>query len=500
MLSLSTQTKLAELIEAIADHERVVRDKQEVLLSEPAFSPYRIFGALDKHRTGYLVPLDIVDFLKEFGLFATVQEAEQFVESFGDKSKAKLCSEDFVKLVLPRNPSTRSIMLKREGDLSRPLSKEVMFGVAKIVQAEIDGLNRLRKYRDALSISHDYSTSDAFSIIDKYNSGYITSPGLNSFLAQNAVHTKPGTSSLFIERLDKDMDNRLSFFEFSSGLMGQGSAKYPYSEKKTSLYNSEYKSRFESPERQNTFGSSELEYSSSYKGSPYRSKGAYEEASTGYVSPFKLSYTDYKKSMGVEKKLDYSSSPSKSKKAASELAFAMEEQINSHKRFNKLKEELAEQTDFNLTDGFRLLDTNGKGFVTLPEFCGGLKDLDVNVSGNAPSLLFRHMDRDADARLRFSDFCSAFAPRDKRARAVLEARQPYYMHHLVEKDVYFSAKTRDMLKQAFEALFEREQALEIVRQRLKKNVSFNVYDGFNAIDLGKKGQITSEMVIVEYNI
>jgi Ca2+-binding EF-hand superfamily protein len=465
MLSLGTQTKLAEFIAVIADHERVVRNRQEKLLEELSFSPYCVFGALDKYRVGYLVPLDLMNFLKEFGYSTTLHETEQLIESFG--SKGRLYNEDLIKLILPRDPSTRSIMLKRESDTGRALAKSILITIASIIQAEIDGISIFKKHRDILTWSYDYNITDVFHAIDKYSTGYVTSSNLAAFLILSGV--KVNEANLFIERLDEDMDGRLSFSEFSNGLMSR--SKHSYSEKATSPI-TEHNSFYESPQR------SAEKYSSAYK-----------------LSPFKLSYNDYqKKGVYVEKKLEYELSPPKNKKIASELAFAMEEQISCHKRFNLIKEELVNQEDFNLTDGFRLLDTNGKGFVTLPEFREGLKDIGVNVSGNGPTLLFKRMDHDSDARVRFSDFCSTFASKDKKARVILEARQPYYMHHLVEKDVYFSANTRDIFKQAFEALLLQEQSLEIVKQRLRKSMSFNVYEGFNAIDPSKKGQIAPEMV------
>jgi len=475
-MSFSTQTKLAEFIAVVIDHERVVRNRQERLLEELNFSPHRVFSALDKYRVGYLTALDIMNFIKEFGYSTALHETEQFIESFGNKGK--LYNEDLIKLILPRDPSTRSIMLKRDSDLNKLLTKSTLASIANIIQAEIDGISIFQKHRDILTCFYDYNITDAFHAIDKYNTGYITPSNLVAFLIQSAV--KANDHNLFIERFDEDMDGRLSFSEFSKGLISR--SKYSYSDKATSPV-SGHKSFYESPK---------------YKGNAESYSLGYKDY--GYVSPFKSSYNYYqKKDVHVEKKLDYELSPPKNKKIASELAFAMEEQINCHKKFNLIKEELVSQKDFNLTDGFRLLDTNGKGFVTLSEFCEGLKDVGVNVSGNGPNLLFRRMDRDSDARVRFSDFCSTFAPKDKKARMILESRQPYYMYHLVEKDVYFSAKTRDLYKQAFEALLLQEQSLEIVRQRLRKSMTFNVYEGFNAIDPTKKGQIAPEMVRVKYN-
>ena len=228
-----------------------------------------------------------------------------------------------------------------------------------------------------------------------------------------------------------------------------------------------------------------------------------------YISPYKRNernlYEEYspskvigesKKIIETEKKLEFNKniSPSKQNKICSELAFAMEELIRSDRKSESAKVELASRTDFNLTDGFRLVDSNGKGFVTLGEFTNGLKELGINTSGKSVTLLFKRMDQDRDSRVRFSDFCVVFTSREKKQKSTLELRQPFYMHHLVDNDVYFSVKTRDVFKHTIEILMEQEQSIEIVRQRLKKSMTFNPYDGFNAMDPTGKGQVDERLL------
>jgi len=274
-----------------------------------------------------------------------------------------------------------------------------------------------------------------------------------------------------------------------SRLLSEYSPRYSY----TSRYVSPTREVYKSPVRE--------VYKSPVKEtyiSPYKSMSTYA------TSPYKTFYPTYtaKASEYVpSKKLEYTSalSPRKQKYVAEELAGALEEQIAFERRYEHAKEELVLQTDFNLMDGFRLFDYLGKGFVTLTEFYDGLKELGVAASYDDISLLFKRYDKDSDGRVRYSDFCSLVTPKRPEYEKILTTRPPYYLHHLMPKDVYFSAQTRLLFRDVVEIAMDHEKALENIRQRLKRSALFNTYDAFNALDVQGKGKVTLSGVTFAIN-
>ncbi len=520
MLSSVTQSRLAALIGAVAENERQIEVRRQLLAEQPLFAPYAAFKRVDRLHTGYLTPYDIKDFLRENGFVVTSEEASQLVELFTGKGPLRLDYEGFLTIVLPSDSLLRARAAQREAYPDIP-PQSVEYALARVFQAEIDGINRLTTYWSDLISRYDYNVFDAFRIVDRERSGYVSPTNLYLFLKYADYPSKVDDSDLFIRRLDTDKDGQLSYSEFVDGLVpdfakklerkpAATSAAYyeSYSEKKPSYYRrvespaprTEYKPRYAG-----RLGSAERSYSKRYE-SPARSDIAYSPSYTKPVYSSPYSKSAYQSTLAgstyVPKKAEYVSSaissPSKKRQAAASLAVALEEQIAQERRFERARQELVLQTDFNLMDGFRLFDYIGKGFVTLTEFCDGLRDLGIVASFSDISLLFKRYDRDSDGRLRYSDFCTLMTPKLPEYEKMLVSRAPYHLHHLPPKETYFTAKTRVLLREALETALNHEHQLENIRQRLSGSISFNAYDAFDSLDIQGKGQISLSSVYTAY--
>ena len=88
------------------------------------------------------------------------------------------------------------------------------------------------------------------------------------------------------------------------------------------------------------------------------------------------------------------------------------------------KIELAARPDFNLSDAFRMLDIEGKGWVTSSEIRSGLEQLGLFADRQDVFLFVRRYDSDNDGRVRYSDFCDAFSPKDVYYSDLLAQRRP----------------------------------------------------------------------------
>ena len=69
MISFSTKSKLANLIQTISEGERKLEAVRQVLSEQHLFEPYSAFRRIDRDRKGYLNLHDIKLFLRENKLF-----------------------------------------------------------------------------------------------------------------------------------------------------------------------------------------------------------------------------------------------------------------------------------------------------------------------------------------------------------------------------------------------------------------------------------------------
>ncbi len=440
----------------------------------------------------------------------TTEEASNLVELFAGKNRLRLYYEEFLELVLPSDSLLRSRASQRDSYPCDPLTQSAEYALARVIQAEIDGLTRLSSCWSNLTSRYDYNVFDAFRAIDRERDGYITPENLSRFLKYADYPWKLNDAELFISRLDSDRDGRLSYSEFVDGLvpdfatrLGRRSTAtyYPYSEKKPSYYRrpespaprTEYKSRY--------YG--RLSSAERYSPASYESPAKREEP---IADPYKTYYSPYSKSFYepstapisasayIPKKLEYVSaiSPSKKRQAATELVSALEEQLTFEKKHERAKEALALETEFNLMDGFKLFDETAKGYVTLTEFCDGLHDLDISAPYSDISLLFNRYNKYEDGKLRYSDFCLMMTPKRAEYEKMLISRPPYLLQP--PSVSYFIAKIRTMFREVLETALQREQRLEDIRRRLRRSLHFNAYDAFDSLDVMGKGQVSISAV------
>lgn len=59
-----------------------------------------------------------------------------------------------------------------------------------------------------------------------------------------------------------------------------------------------------------------------------------------------------------------------------------------------------------------MVDANNNGFVTASEIVDSLASFGVYVSRDDVYLFVKRYDKNSDAKLRFSEFCEAFNPKD----------------------------------------------------------------------------------------
>lgn len=88
------------------------------------------------------------------------------------------------------------------------------------------------------------------------------------------------------------------------------------------------------------------------------------------------------------------------------LVQALKEQVQIDREIEEARKELALKTDFNLLDGFRMMDHEGKSYISQMDLQNVLEtNLSLFVNKDEVFLFFNRYDKDQDGCIRYSDFC-----------------------------------------------------------------------------------------------
>ena len=92
------------------------------------------------------------------------------------------------------------------------------------------------------------------------------------------------------------------------------------------------------------------------------------------------------------------------------------------KEIEEAKQKLAEQGDFNLMDGFDMMDERSLGWIAAPHILTFLFDGGIYAHKDDVYSFTQRYDCDNDSKLLFPDFCVALTPKDE-----------YYAHQLANR-------------------------------------------------------------------
>ena len=362
----------------------------------------------------------------------------------------RLAYTDFLQIILPlTDPDLRYQAAKKE--IIKHFEKlEISFEIAlkKLIENEIAFHRECEKQKNILELDSNYSLSTGFNLITQSKSSFLDIDLLNEFLTMQKVYHTDEHLLAFIRRFDMDSDGKLSYKEYIRALMQTTPSHSSPSKYKAPL------TETKSPPKAGTLSKS------------------------FYTSPVK---SDYQFKLGI--------SPSKS--TNEKLMNAFKEQIELEKDLEFYKEKLALRTDFNLFDGFRLIDVDRKGWLSKYDLQNTLKTLHIYSSVDEIFLFFKRYDTDNDGKFKLIDFIDALSPKQKEYSTLLKGRSSIKTFSL---DSSFTSETMVALKMTLEQLIKCEVGSERLRQRLSLNPSFDVYDAFKVCDVNKDGYLTKESI------
>jgi Ca2+-binding EF-hand superfamily protein len=176
-----------------------------------------------------------------------------------------------------------------------------------------------------------------------------------------------------------------------------------------------------------------------------------------------------------------------------ELVRALREHITLEREIENAKIQLAQRPDFNLFDAFRIFDIDSRGWISIGDLKYGLNEIGIFASHDEIELYFKRYDKNADSRIKFSEFCDSFTPLDNYYATILNRRTSNTDRgRQYARDDCFVTDTKLEFRNLWRTHFKIEVAAESLRQRLSKRAGFNLYEAFISCDLNDDGMISKD--------
>ena len=215
MLSLATESKLAEIFLRVSHSERQVEESRYYLSNNYDFDPYSAFKFMDRLCIGSISSTEVQFLLDKHHIFCSGDEAYLVIRQYDSNADGRLSIEEFFQLVLPStNPGLKNLALSRRG----VFTEEVEYLLVRLLQAEVVFHRNLETAKKDLHLKLDFSISEAFRAIDIRNASFIDRESLTNFLRRHRNVSDEDVDAIF-RRVDNDADEIINYQEFVDSVL-----------------------------------------------------------------------------------------------------------------------------------------------------------------------------------------------------------------------------------------------------------------------------------------
>ena len=219
MLSIETDKRLAKLMMQIAEGERTIEISRQVLSDLYDFDAYQIFKNLDIEGKNRIDAKNLIDFLKNKGIYTSEEEAKLIILFYDQDFDGVLTYPEFINLV----QSEKSIHKSPNFSPTDCLSYNIDRSLGKLLEKEVE-LSRMVLYilKD-LKLRYDFNIHDLYHSAKNWN--FITADSIRNFLEKNDFSYLESDIKSIIKRMDLNKDGKIDLGEFHV-LLGYPNCSY----------------------------------------------------------------------------------------------------------------------------------------------------------------------------------------------------------------------------------------------------------------------------------
>ena len=208
MLSIETDKRLAKLMMQLAEGERTIEITRQVLSDLYDFDAYQIFKNLDIEGKNRIDAINIIEFLKNKGIYTSQEEAKLIILFYDQDFDGVLTYPEFINLV----QSEKSIHKSPNFSPTDCLSYNVDRSLGKLLEKEVELARMVLYILKDLRCRYDFNIHDLYHSVKNWN--FITSDSIRNFLEKNGFSYLESDIKSIIKRMDLNRDGKIDLSEF----------------------------------------------------------------------------------------------------------------------------------------------------------------------------------------------------------------------------------------------------------------------------------------------
>ena len=217
MITIETETKLADIFLALSEGEKSIDINRQILVELDDFDPYQIFIFFDNEQKNHINTSDLQLFLQERGIFANEIELKLIILFYDSDYDGVLSYPEFSnflqsefskKKVISNNP--------QEQNINPNLSNNIDQALRQLLGNEVELAKNILFLLNELKMRYDFNLHDLYHSVKNWN--YIEENSLRNFLGRNKISYLESDIRKIMKRLDFNGDGKIDLCEFHAFL------------------------------------------------------------------------------------------------------------------------------------------------------------------------------------------------------------------------------------------------------------------------------------------
>ena len=219
MLSVETETKLAEIFLALAEGEKSIDINRQILIELEDFDPLKIFTFLDSNQKNYLNCSDLFNYSKEKGINTNELEINLII-LFYDRDYDGVLSYPEFAYFLQSDYAKRGLIKNKESNNEKNsninLTQEIEQALTQLFYNEVVLAKKIIELLNGLKQRDDFNIHDLYHSVLNYN--FIEENSLRNFFTRNKISFLESDIRKIMKRLDFNGDGKIDLCEFHAFL------------------------------------------------------------------------------------------------------------------------------------------------------------------------------------------------------------------------------------------------------------------------------------------
>ena len=175
-----------------------------------------LFQFFDYSQRNGISPIDLIQSLKEVGLFITNEDVNIIFQKYDNNGDGILDYEEFCDLILPKKFTDAKLLSEKYPPNSfNGFSPDTKNKISNVFTSIINGEKSIDNYRKQLTCLPCSSPCDLFNMINRKSCPGIYKEDLVYLLEKNCIFLQPFETEILIDRFDKNQDGMINYNEFA---------------------------------------------------------------------------------------------------------------------------------------------------------------------------------------------------------------------------------------------------------------------------------------------